>query len=59
MWLFPWLSYATLAAMIMVLIAMAVTPSLQLDFKLSCVTLGVFVVAYAGLAARRAKLILR
>jgi L-asparagine transporter-like permease len=59
MWLFPWLSYATLAAMIMVLIAMAVTPSLQLDFKLSCVTLSVFVVAYAGLAARRAKLILR
>jgi len=46
MWLFPWLSYATIAGMGVVLIAMAITPSLQLDFKLSCVTLAVTVIAY-------------
>ncbi len=53
MWLFPWLSYATIAAMVGVLIAMAFTPSLQLDFKLSCVTLAVVVIAYWSLAASR------
>jgi AAT family amino acid transporter/GABA permease len=53
MWLFPWLSYATIAGMCAVLIAMAVTPSLQLDFKLSCVTLAVVIIAYWGLAASR------
>jgi len=53
MWLFPWLSYATIAAMGVVLIAMAVTPSLQLDFKLSCVTLAVVIMAYWSLAYRR------
>jgi L-asparagine transporter-like permease len=46
MWLFPWLSYATIAAMSMVLIAMACTPSLQLDFKLSCLTLALVIIAY-------------
>jgi L-asparagine transporter-like permease len=46
MWLFPWLSYATIAGMGMVLIAMASTPSLQLDFKLSCVTLALVIIAY-------------
>jgi AAT family amino acid transporter/GABA permease len=46
MWLFPWLSYATIAAMGGVLIAMAFTPSLQADFKASCVTLVVAIVAY-------------
>ncbi len=53
MWLFPWLSYATLAGMGVVLTAMAITPSLQLDFQLSCVTLGVVIIAYGSLAARR------
>jgi AAT family amino acid transporter/GABA permease len=48
MWLFPWLSYAALAAMGAVLIAMAFTPSLQQDFKFSCITLVVAVVAYAA-----------
>jgi AAT family amino acid transporter/GABA permease len=55
MWLFPWLSYATIAAMGVVLLAMAITPSLQLDFKLSCVTLAVVMLAYWALAARRAR----
>jgi AAT family amino acid transporter/GABA permease len=53
MWLFPWLSYATIAAMGLVLIAMAITPSLRLDFKLSCVTLAVVITAYWSLAYRR------
>jgi AAT family amino acid transporter/GABA permease len=55
MWLFPWLSYATIAAMGMVLIAMAITPTLQLDFNLSCVTLALAIAAYGILAVRRAR----
>jgi len=46
MWLFPYLSYAAIAAMAAVLIAMAVTPKLQKDFYFSCITLGVAVIAY-------------
>ena len=45
MWLFPWLSYVAVAAMGAVLIAMAFTPGLQQDFKFSCITLVVAVVA--------------
>jgi L-asparagine transporter-like permease len=45
MWLFPWLSYAAIAAMVAVLIAMAFTPGLQQDFKASCITLVVAVLA--------------
>jgi len=46
MWLFPYLSYAAIAGMGAVLIAMAVTPRLQKDFYFSCITLVVAVVAY-------------
>ena len=46
MWLFPYLSYAAIAAMGAVLIAMAVTPSLQRDFYFSCITLVVAFLAY-------------
>jgi GABA permease len=46
MWLFPYLSYATIACMAAVLIAMAFTPGQQQDFKFSCVTLGVAIAAY-------------
>jgi L-asparagine transporter-like permease len=46
MWLFPWLSYAAIAGMSAVLIAMAFTPGLQQDFKFSCITLIAAVVAY-------------
>jgi L-asparagine transporter-like permease len=46
MWLFPWLSYATIVGMVLVLIALAITPSLRLDFNLSCVTLAVVIIAY-------------
>ena len=46
MWLFPYLSYAAIAAMAGVLIAMALTPGLQRDFYFSCVTLVVAAAAY-------------
>src|ERR1700728_2735776 len=46
MWLFPWLSYAAIAAMAGVLIAMAFTPGSQQDFKASAITLAVAIVAY-------------
>jgi AAT family amino acid transporter/GABA permease len=46
MWLFPWLSYAAIAAMAAVLIAMAFTPSLQQDFYTSLITLVVAVGAF-------------
>jgi AAT family amino acid transporter/GABA permease len=46
MWLFPWLSYAAIAGMAAVLIAMAFTPNLQQDFNFSCITLIVAIAAY-------------
>jgi len=46
MWLFPYLSFAAIAAMAGVLIAMAFTPRLQKDFYFSCITLVVAVLAY-------------
>jgi GABA permease len=46
MWFFPWLSYAAIAAMGAVLIAMAFTPSARQDFNASAVTLAVAIVAY-------------
>jgi len=46
MWLFPWLSYAAIAGMAAVMIAMAFTPALQQDFKASCLTLVVAIAAY-------------
>ena len=45
MWLFPFLSYAAIAGMAAVLIAMAFTPGQQRDFNFSCITLAVAVTA--------------
>jgi GABA permease len=45
MWMFPYLSYVAIAGMAAVLIAMAFTPEQQRDFKFSCVTLAVAVIA--------------
>jgi L-asparagine transporter-like permease len=45
MWLFPWLSYGAIAGMAAVLTAMAFTPGLQQDFKFSCITLVVAILA--------------
>jgi GABA permease len=46
MWLFPYLSYAAIACMGAVLIAMAFTPGQQQDFYFSCITLIVAGAAY-------------
>ncbi|HEY0801168.1 MAG TPA: amino acid permease [Steroidobacteraceae bacterium] len=46
MWLFPYLSFAAIAGMGAVLVAMAITPGQQQDLKFSCITLAVAVVAY-------------
>jgi GABA permease len=46
MWLFPYLSYAAVACMASVLVAMARTPAQQQDFKFSCITLAVAAIAY-------------
>ena len=46
MWLFPYLSYATIACMGAVLVAMAFTPGQRQDFNASCITLVVAVVAF-------------
>ncbi|HXP65406.1 MAG TPA: amino acid permease [Steroidobacteraceae bacterium] len=46
MWFFPYLSYAAIACMGAVLVAMAFTPGLQNDLYFSCITLAVTVAAY-------------
>jgi AAT family amino acid transporter/GABA permease len=47
MWLFPYLSFAVIAGMGAVLLAMAFTPALARDFKFTCISLGVALFAYA------------
>jgi len=54
MWLFPWLSYAAIAGMAAVLIAMALTASLSQELKVSLLSLAVVFIAYFVLRARRA-----
>lgn len=57
MWLFPWLSYATVAGMAAVIVAMAFLPDSRSSFFLSLVTVGVILIAYeirTRLARRRA-----
>jgi L-asparagine transporter-like permease len=47
MWFFPWASYAAIAGMLAVLVAMAITPERQKELYVSLLALGVAVVAYA------------
>ena len=54
MWLFPWASYAALAGMAAVLIAMAFTPGeLTAELRVSVLALAVALVAYFIVEARR------
>jgi GABA permease len=46
MWLFPWLSYLAIAAMVAVLIAMAVTPGQQSELWASVVSIALTLIAY-------------
>jgi AAT family amino acid transporter/GABA permease len=55
MWLFPWLSYLTIAAMLTVLVAMALIPELSAQFYLSLLSLGVALGAYGLLARHRSR----
>ncbi len=47
MWLFPWLSYLAIVAMIAMLIAMATVPDLRSQLWASCISVAVVVAAYA------------
>jgi L-asparagine transporter-like permease len=53
MWLFPWLSYAVIAAMLAVLAAMAAIPDHRAEFYASMAFLAVVLGAYAGVRWRR------
>ena len=55
MWLFPYLSFATIAGMGAVLLAMAFTPGLSRDLKFTCISLAVAVGAYAIVRQVRAR----
>ncbi len=55
MWCFPWLSYAALAAMLAMLIAMAITPGLASQLWASIVSVGVALAAYAVMRLRSAR----
>ena len=46
MWLFPWLSYATMIAMVAVLVAMALIPSHQAEFSASLIVAGMVLGSY-------------
>jgi GABA permease len=52
MWLFPWLSYATLIAMAAVLIAMALIPAHQAEFSASILFAGIVFACYFTLRRR-------
>lgn len=54
MWLFPWLSYATIAAMVGVILTMGVQPDTRDEFLLSLVVLAVLLVSYAVMSRVRA-----
>src|SRR5579864_2419054 len=46
MWLFPWLSYVAIAGMLLVLIAMALTPSHRVEFWTSTISIVIALLAY-------------
>jgi L-asparagine transporter-like permease len=52
-WLFPWLSWLTIAAMLGVLVAMAFASELAAELDASLVTIAVVLVAYGIVRARR------
>jgi AAT family amino acid transporter/GABA permease len=54
MWVFPWASYLTIAAIAAVLLAMALTPALRSQFWTSALSIAVALAAYELVARRRA-----
>jgi GABA permease len=55
MWLFPWLSYATIALMAAVILAMAFLPNTRSQFVMSGVTLLVVLLVYEALRWRSSR----
>ena len=53
MWWFPWLSYIAIAAMVLVLVAMSITPSHYLEFWTSMISIAVTLAAYVVLRRGR------
>ena len=53
MWLFPWLTWATIGAMGAVLLFMAATPALASQFWLSLLVAGLFLAGYAAMKQAR------
>jgi L-asparagine transporter-like permease len=53
MWLFPWLSYLAIAGMLLVLVAMALTPSHRAEFWTSTISIAVALLAYVVLRRGR------
>ena len=54
MWLFPWLSYLAIAGMLLVLIAMAMTPAHRAEFWTSTISILVALLAYVVFRRGRA-----
>ena len=52
-WLCPWLSWLTIAAMLGVLVAMAFTPSLAAELEASLVAVAIVLLAYGVVRSRR------
>jgi GABA permease len=53
MWLFPWLSYLAIGGMILVLVAMALTPTHRAELWTSTITIAVALLAYVVLRRGR------
>jgi GABA permease len=53
MWLFPWLSYVAIAGMLLVLIAMALTPAHRAEFWTSAISIAVVLLTFVVLQAIR------
>jgi len=55
MWLFPWLSYFAIAGMLLVLIAMALSPSHRAEFWTSAISVAIALLAYVVFRRRGAR----
>jgi L-asparagine transporter-like permease len=54
MWLFPWLSYLAIAGMLLVLVAMALTPSHRAEFWTSVISITIALLAFVVFRRRGA-----
>src|SRR5215472_310009 len=54
MWLFPWLSYVAIAGMLLVLVAMALTPTHRAEFWTSVISITVALLAFVAFRRERA-----